>query len=83
MQRRDWIWLIIILGIFQMGQFFTTTWLRQTGPAGTALRGSPNVQYLILPNCPTDTSSLEAGAICWDSATGVNKQRDASGVKDL
>lgn len=83
MTKRDWVWLISILAILQMGQFFSTTWLRQTGGAGQALTATPNVQYLIVPICPADLSSMEFGGVCKNLSTGAICLRDASGVFNL
>ena len=83
MKLRNWLWLLVLLSLLSMGAFFSTTWLRRVGGAGSSLAPTPDVQYFVLPECPINTSSMESGALCRDPVTGLNKQRDAAGVKDL
>lgn len=39
--------------------------------------------YIVLPDCPADTSTMEFGSICRNQATGTILIRDASGVREL
>lgn len=58
---------------------------RNAFPAGLdfANGGSIEQNYIILPDCPDDPSTMEFGAMCKNPTTGKINIKDASGLREL
>ena len=80
--KRRWLWLLVFIPLLAGAWWGSTGFKRndlgEISPSDEEISGS-----FIVPDCPSDTSSLRFGAICKDQGTGLIKIRDASGVRDL
>jgi len=60
--------LIVVCASLTLGQFSRSYWKYHS--ANSMQAWSDDIQYSVLPTCPTDRSVLEFGALCKDITTG-------------